>query len=102
MAGSIKLAPLLTEIKVDIENFKNDMEKASAIGTSEAKRISQEMETTAKVGEKFSKAGDLLTKGLTLPIVGVGAATTKMAVDFESSFAKVSTLLDSNVVDLKK
>ena len=38
MAGSIKLAPLLTEIKVDIENFKNDMEKASAIGTSEAKR----------------------------------------------------------------
>ena len=99
MAGGIKLAPLLTEIKVDIENFKSDMEKAAAIGTSEAKRISQEMETTAKVGEKFSKAGDLLTKGLTLPIVGVGAATTKMAVDFESSFAKVSTLLDSNVVD---
>ena len=99
MAGGIKLAPLLTEIKVDIENFKSDMEKASAIGTSEAKRISQEMETTAKVGEKLSKAGDLLTKGLTLPIVGVGAATTKMAVDFESSFAKVSTLLDSNVVD---
>lgn len=99
MAGSIKLAPLLTEIKVDIENFKNDMEKASAVGTSEAKRISQEMETTAKVGEKFSKAGDLLTKGLTLPIVGAGTAVTKMAVDFESSFAKVSTLLDSNVVD---
>ena len=57
MAGSIKLAPLLTEIKVDIENFKNDMEKASAIGTSEAKRISKEMETTAKVGKNFSKAG---------------------------------------------
>ena len=52
-----------------------------------------------KSEKKFSKAGDLLTKGLTLPIVGVGAATTKMAVDFESSFAKVSTLLDSNVVD---
>lgn len=79
MAGSIKLAPLLTEIKVDIENFKNDMEKASAIGTSEAKRISKVMETTAKVGKNFSKAGDLLTKGLTLPIVGVGAATTKMS-----------------------
>jgi hypothetical protein len=38
MAGGIKLAPLLTEIKVDIENFKSDMEKAAAIGTSEAKR----------------------------------------------------------------
>ncbi len=83
-----KISPFLTEIKVDIENFKNDMEKASAIGTSEAKRISKVMETTAKVGKNFSKAGDLLTKGLTLPIVGVGAATTKMAVDFESSFVK--------------
>lgn len=40
MAGGIKLAPLLTEIKVDIENFKSDMEKAAAIGTSEAKGIS--------------------------------------------------------------
>lgn len=102
MAGGIKLAPLLTEIKVDIENFKSDMEKAAAIGTSEAKRIGKEMETTAKVGKELSKAGDLLTKGLTLPIVGVGTATTKMAIDFESSFAKVSTLLDSNVVDFSQ
>ena len=55
MAGGIKLAPLLTEIKVDIENFKSDMEKAAAIGTSEAKRISQEMETTAKAEKNFLK-----------------------------------------------
>ena len=85
MAGGIKLAPLLTEIKVDIENFKSDMEKAAAIGTREAKRISQEMETTAKVGEKFSKAGDLLTKGLTLPIVGVGAAFSISLLKFSIS-----------------
>lgn len=102
MAAGLKLAPLMTEIKVDIENFKNDMEKAGAIGASEAKRISKEMETAAKVGQSLSKVGDLLVKGLTVPIIGAGAATTKMAVDFESSFAKVSTLLDSNTVDFGK
>ncbi len=98
-SGGLKLAPLMTELKVDIKNFKSDMEKAGTLGVNEAKKISRQMETTAKVGETLSKTGSLLTKGLTVPIVGIGAATTKMAVDFESSFAKVSTLLDSNVVD---
>ena len=99
MAGGIKLAPLMTEIKVDIDNFKSDMHKASSLGISEAEKISKEMSKTAKVGETLSKTGDALIKGLTIPIVGVGAAATKMAVDYESSFAKVSTLLDSNIVD---
>lgn len=99
MAGSIKLAPLMTEIKVDIANFKSDMEKASTIGTREADRISKKLSATAKIGDMLSNAGTALTKGLTVPIVGAGAAVTKMAVDFESNFAKVSTLLDSNVVD---
>lgn len=95
----LKLAPLMTEIKVDISNFKSDMEKAGAIGSSEARKISKELETTTKIGESLSKTGSLLTKGLTLPLIGAGTATTKMAVDFKSSFAKVSTLLDDNVVD---
>ena len=97
--GMLKLAPLMTEIKVDISNFKSDMEKAGAIGSSEARKISKELETTTKIGESLSKTGSLLTKGLTLPLIGAGTATTKMAVDFGSSFAKVSTLLDDNVVD---
>lgn len=36
--GMLKLAPLMTEIKVDISNFKSDMEKAGAIGSSEAQK----------------------------------------------------------------
>lgn len=99
MDGSIKLAPLMTEIKVDIDNFKSDMSKAATVGVAEAERISKKLSTTAKVGDILSKAGTALTLGLTAPIVGAGVSVTKMAVDFESSFAKVSTLLDSNVVD---
>ena len=99
MAGGIKLAPLLTEMKVDIASFKSDMSKAAALGVSEANKISKQMSKTAKVGETLSKTGAALTKGLTVPLAGAAIATTKMAVDFESSFAKVSTLLDDTVVD---
>lgn len=99
MAGGIKLAPLLTEMKVDIASFKSDMSKAAALGVSEADKISKQMSKTAKVGETLSKTGAALTKGLTVPLAGAAIATTKMAVDFESSFAKVSTLLDDTVVD---
>lgn len=99
MAGGIKLAPLLTEMKVDIAGFKSDMSKAAALGASEADKISKQMSKTAKVGETLSRTGAALTKGLTVPLAGAAIATTKMAVDFESSFAKVSTLLDDTVVD---
>lgn len=99
LEAGIKLAPLLTEIKVDTSQFVKDMRDAGKQGEKEADKISKKMESTAKVGEKLSKVGSSLTKGLTLPIAGAAVATTKMAVDFESSFAKVSTLLDENRVD---
>lgn len=99
MAAGMQLAPLLTEIKVDIKGFKDEMSKAAAIGVSEANNISKELAGTAKVGESLSGVGNKLTMGLTLPLAGVGISAGKMAMDFESSFAQVSTLLDENVVN---
>lgn len=84
MSG-IKLAPLMTEIKVDIKNFRSDMDKAAAIGKSEAERISKELENVSNVGGKLSKIGDALTLGLTTPLLAAGAAVGKMAIDTENS-----------------
>ncbi len=99
MAGGIQLAPLLTEIKVNIANFKSDMDKASSIGVSGAKRISDQMSGVTKVGENLQKVGKSLTTYVTLPIIAAGGAATKMAMDFETDFAKVSTLLDDSSTD---
>ncbi len=99
MSGGIELAPLLTRIKVDTASFKNDMQKAATIGVAEAQKISKSMSNVTKVGDSFVKVGSLLTKGVTVPLAAAAVGTTKMAVDFESSFAKVSTLLDSSQVD---
>lgn len=99
--AGIKLAPLMVDIKADIKNFKSDMAQASAVGVTEAKKISKELANVTKVGEELSKTGKNLTKFVSLPIAGVGLASGKMAVDFESDFAKVSTLLDESSVDFK-
>lgn len=102
MAQGIELAPLLTKIKVDIATFKTDMDQVKTEAVARADEVSKQMEKTVKVGENMSKLGGTLTKTVSLPLIGIGTAVTKMAIDFESSFAKVSTLLDANVVDYGK
>lgn len=99
MAAGIELAPLITKLKVDTDQFKKDMADAAKLGKGEAEKVEKSMDGLMKTGEKLGKAGDMLTKRVTLPVVGIGVATSKMAVDFESSFAKVSTLLDEGVVN---
>lgn len=99
LLGGIELAPLSLAFKVDIKGFKSDMDKVKTEALTKSKEVAKQMESTIKVGDKMSKLGSTMTKTLTLPIVGAGTAITKMAVDFESSFAKVSTLLDKNIVN---
>lgn len=102
MANGIELAPLLTKIKVDIGSFQTDMDKVKTLAVKKADEVSKELEKTAKVGANMSKVGSTLTKTLTVSLIGAGTAATKMAIDYESSFAKVSTLLDKNIVDYDK
>lgn len=52
----------------------------------------------ASAGKKISGVGSTMTKSITLPIAAIGVASVKMASDFETSMAKVSTIADSSVV----
>ncbi|WP_282195115.1 phage tail tape measure protein [Thomasclavelia cocleata] len=102
MGSGIELAPLVTKLKVDINSFKTDMDKVKTEAVRKADEVSKQLEKIAKVGAGMSKVGSALTKGVTVPLAAAGVAATKMAIDYESSFAKVSTLLDKNVVDYDK
>lgn len=53
-----------------------------------------------KAGESITKAGKNLTAALTVPIVGAGIASTKLALDFENGIAKVSTIADTSAMSL--
>lgn len=88
MEAGIQLVPLLTEIKVNIKDFKNQMSQAASIGTTEAQRISDSLAGTTKVGEKLSGMGGTLTKGLTLPLIGLGTAAAASAGNMEGAMRK--------------
>lgn len=65
------------------------------------KRIDNVGKTFKNVGTIMDNAGSFMTKAVTAPIVSVGTVSTKMAMDFEDSMAKVSTIADGTV-PLKK
>jgi TP901 family phage tail tape measure protein len=71
-----------------------------------AKKASRQMDSWSKdlksVGQQATQLGTSLTKTLTLPILGVGAASLKMAMDFESSFAGVRKTVDATDAEFKQ
>ena len=79
------------KIQDNAKNFKSTVENAG--------------QSMQKFGEKSESVGNNLNKSVTAPIIGVGTATAKLATDFGSSMAKVSTIADTTQVpigDLKE
>lgn len=100
MASGIQLAPLLTEIKLNLDNFKKNTKSVEEETKSLGKKIADNL-NGEKIGANLTKLGGTLTKNLTLPIVGVSTVCGKLAMDFESSMAKVSTIADTTQVPMK-
>lgn len=55
----------------------------------------------ASLGSAMGKVGSMATTGLTLPIVGVGAAILKTSSDFEAGMAKVQAISGATGEDLE-
>lgn len=53
-----------------------------------------------KLGQKISSVGSVLTKGLTLPIAGLGILSGKFARDFSKGLANVGSLIPDNQKEL--
>lgn len=85
-------------ITADTKGFSSAVQGMS----KQLSNVGKDFEGLKRVGEGMQSVGKKLTAGLTLPIVGVAGASAKMSMDFEKSFAKVSTLLDSSSTDFDK
>ena len=57
-------------------------------------------ERITALGGAMTSIGGTLTKNLTVPLVGAGAVITNLAMDYETSLAKVSTIADTSSVSL--
>lgn len=57
-----------------------------------AKNIKQNAQNIQSAGKAISSVGSTMTKGITLPIVGIATAATKTAADFEAAMSKVGAI----------
>ena len=96
---------------MDLRNlaFRVDFDGSSAAikemdgATNKLKNAAEKATSKLKgMQESFSKIGKNLTAKITLPVVGLATAGTKMALDLEHNIKKVTTLADSEILPVSK
>jgi TP901 family phage tail tape measure protein len=55
-----------------------------------------------RVGNQLTRSGRVLTRGITIPLAAAGAASIKMALDFETSIQRVGSLTEANRGQVQK
>lgn len=92
---AINLRTAIAKTKTEIIGLNNELAKNSPLAA-----FGRDMQDAGKkiqdVGGSISAFGGKMTKAVTVPIAAAGAAAVKLAVDFESSMAKLDTIADSS------
>lgn len=95
MSNSAVVGLLRALLVADTAQFDAAMKRTEASTQAWSKNLKS-------VGAEATKVGKALTTGLTLPLVGLAAGATKLAIDFESSFAGVRKTVDATEPELAK
>jgi TP901 family phage tail tape measure protein len=89
-AAYVELGAKITGLE---RGLKDASRQVDAFGTTADKNAARVGARFQALGSRMSTVGRKMTLGLTLPIVGVGAAAFKMAADFERSMSKITGLV---------
>jgi TP901 family phage tail tape measure protein len=77
----------------DLKRAAADIKALQAASTTMGTRMQNVGSQMQDFGRSVSNVGKSMTVGVTLPIVGVGVAATKMAMDFDTSLTKMVSLV---------
>jgi TP901 family phage tail tape measure protein len=88
MASSKSIGLLNIVFGADLRGFDRAMKKAQ--------------KSIKKFGSNMKRIGGNLSRNLTLPILAVGGASVKMALDFEQSMTKINTLVGVSKDEVEK
>lgn len=91
----------LNQAKTSLGNYKKGLEEVNKELKFGTERIEEYSKKVGEAGKKVTDAGKKMSAGVTAPIVGAGAAAGKLAMDFEDSMAKVSTIADTTQVPIE-
>lgn len=90
-------------LDLDISRFLTKLNTAQSAASSMAAKTSMTMnKQLAGVGKSFTSVGKTLTKTVTLPIVGIGAAAVAVTSKFDSAMSKVSAVSGATGKELEK
>ena len=93
---------LQREIVETEEQLKSLQKEAKDFGSVVGQELRAAGDKISGVGDKISGAGEKMTKSVTVPVVGVGTAVTKIAMDFEAQMSKVSAISGATGKDFDK
>ncbi|AIC95437.1 phage tail tape measure protein [Shouchella lehensis] len=85
-----------------LKSLTNEIAYQESAWSSMESGLNSFSSTTGKMADGFSKAGQKMTLGLTLPIVGVGTMALKTGIDFEKSMSKVQALSGGTAEEMAK
>ena len=94
------MSTLTKELKVKITADANGLKGALNGISSDISKVGKDFEGLKSLGNGISSVGKALTAGLTLPIVGIGVASTKTASDFQGAMKEVSAISGATGKDL--
>ena len=96
---TLKWAQALNEAQSELNRMESQLQTMTG-----PKKLAKDLEEAGKklqdIGGKITSAGETLTKTVTAPIVGLGAAAGKMASDYEDALAKLGTIADTTKVPM--
>lgn len=92
----------IVETTSKLNHYENQLKEV----TRENNSFAQSMEAASKklndVGSKMQDVGKDLNKKVTLPLVGIGAAATKLGVEFEKSMSEVAAVSGASAEELQQ
>jgi len=81
---------LTVRLRADIQGYRRAMQQAAAATGN----FERQMFAVQRAGRALSNFGATMTRNVTVPLVAIGTAATKMAVDFDGTFGQMQALAE--------
>lgn len=92
---AVNMGTAVAHIDLDTKDFKTKLSDVKKAFMELPGKLSAFGESATATGEKLVGVGTKLTVGLTAPLLAVGTAATKSAIEFESAFTGVQKTVDA-------
>lgn len=92
----------LSKVQKELKDTSDELVKQESNWIKAGESLEKAGDKISKFGEGASKVGGKLTKGVTVPVVGMGVAAVNAQVKWESAFAGVRKTVDGTEEDFKR